>query len=73
MIASVEVVVDAIYRYTLIEQLYCGHPHTAAIKQLRESVVKVYTAILEFLCKAKLYFDRNTAGEKRLAYHLRNS
>ena len=61
MLESIEVVVSAISRYTLIEQIYCWDSTSEASQQLRKSVVKVYSAILVFLCKAKKYFAQNAA------------
>jgi hypothetical protein len=61
MLESIEVVVSAISRYTLIEQIYCWDSTSEASQQLRRSIVKVYSAILIFLCKAKKYFAQNAA------------
>ena len=61
MLESIEVVVSAISRYTLIEQIYCWDSTSEASQQLRKSVIKVYSAILVFLCKAKKYFAQNAA------------
>ena len=61
MIESIEVVVSAISRYTLIEQIYCRDSISEASQQLCQSVVQVYSAILVFLCKAKKYFAQNAA------------
>jgi hypothetical protein len=65
MLESIEVVVSAISRYTLIEQIYCWDSTSEASQQLQRSVVKVYSAILVFLCKAKKYFAQNTPRELR--------
>jgi hypothetical protein len=61
MLESIEVVVSAISRYTLIEQIYCWDSVSEACQQLCQSVVQVYSAILVFLCKAKKYFAQNAA------------
>jgi hypothetical protein len=61
MLESIEVVVSAISRYTLIEQIYCWDVFSETSEQLCQSVVQVYSAILIFLCKAKKYFAQNTA------------
>jgi hypothetical protein len=61
MLESVEVVVSAISRYALIEQIYCWDLTSEPSQQLQRSVVNVYSAILVFLCKAKKYFAQNAA------------
>jgi hypothetical protein len=61
MLESIEVVVGAISRYTLIEQIYCRDSVSEACQQLCQSVVLVYSAILVFLCKAKKFFTQNAA------------
>jgi hypothetical protein len=61
MLESIEVVVSAISRYTLMEQIYCWNSVSEASQQLYQSVVQVYSAILVFLCKAKKYFAQSTA------------
>jgi hypothetical protein len=61
MLESIEVVVHAISRYALIEEIYCWDSTSEASQQLRKSVVEVYSAILVFLCKAKKYFAQNAA------------
>jgi hypothetical protein len=61
MLESIEVVVSAISRYALIEQIYCWDWTSEASQQLRKSVVEAYSAILVFLCKAKKYFAQNAA------------
>jgi len=61
MLESIEVVVSAISRYTLIEQIYCQDSISDASQQLRYSVINVYSTILVFLCKANKYFAQNAA------------
>lgn len=63
MFECIEVVVSAIGRYTLIEQIYCWDATSEASQQLQRSVVEVYSAILVFLCKAEKYFAQNAARE----------
>lgn len=56
---GVEVVSNLIARYTIVEQLYLRRP-SAANDQLTQAIIKLYTAIMKYLCKAKTYYQRNT-------------
>jgi hypothetical protein len=58
---SLEHISGLITHYAMIEALYLRTP-SSAVDQLVESLVRLYTAILEYLLKAKRYFSRNTGG-----------
>ncbi|KAH8594471.1 hypothetical protein B0O99DRAFT_687700 [Bisporella sp. PMI_857] len=68
MMESVEVIIDVMSRYALIEQIYCQRYVTEAEKKVRSSIVAVYSAILSFLYKVFEYFGFNTA--KRMVMSL---
>jgi hypothetical protein len=61
MLESVQIVVSAISRYALIERIYCENVTSDAALQLQNNIILVYSAILVFLCKAKEYFQQNSA------------
>jgi len=68
VVESIEVVVSAISRYTLIEQIYPRNSISETSQQLCESVVDVYSAILVFLCKAKKYFAQNAPRKLKIIH-----
>jgi hypothetical protein len=59
---SMEMVTDTISRYVIIESLYL-EPGLDCSAKLEDAIVSLYTAILKYLCKAKLYFGHNTMGQ----------
>ncbi|MCJ1353154.1 MAG: hypothetical protein MMC33_003139 [Icmadophila ericetorum] len=61
MIDGVETVTNLITRYAIVEQLYL-RPDTISMAkgQLSLSITRLYTAVLEYLLKAKRYYDRKT-------------
>jgi hypothetical protein len=61
MLESVQIVVNAISRYALLERIYCENVTSDAALQLQNNIILVYSAILVFLCKAKKYFQQNSA------------
>jgi DNA phosphorothioation-dependent restriction protein DptG len=61
MLESVQTVVRAISRYALLELIYCESVTSDASLQLQNNIISVYSAILVFLCKAKKYFQQNSA------------
>jgi hypothetical protein len=61
MLESVQIVVSAISRYVLLERIYCENVTSDAALQLQNNIILVYSAILVFLCKAKKYFQQNSA------------
>ena len=63
MVEGVEHVSNLITRYAIIEKLYLRTNATeAADDQLKQAIVKLYSAVLEYLSKAARYYNRNTAG-----------
>ena len=58
---SIEHVSSLITRYAMIEELYL-RVSSAATEHLAESLVYLYTAILQYLLRARRYYARNTAG-----------
>lgn len=68
---SLEHISSLITHYAMIEALYIRNS-SAAVDQLIDALVRLYTAILVCLIRAKRYFSRNTGGMKPpLAYALR--
>lgn len=61
MLEAVQIVVSAISRYALLERIYCENVTSDAALQLQNNIILVYSAILVFLCKAKKYFQQNSA------------
>jgi hypothetical protein len=63
MVEGVEHVSNVITRYTIFEKLYLRRNDTAAADgQLKQSITRLYSAILEYLAKAARYYNRNTAS-----------
>ncbi|MCJ1382729.1 hypothetical protein MMC17_005842, partial [Xylographa soralifera] len=67
MVEGVEHISNLITRYAIIEHLHLQNTAAMAKDQLSQSLVKVYTAILQYLSKAKRYYDRNTAKRMGMA------
>jgi hypothetical protein len=59
---SLEHISSLITHYAMIEALYLRSSSTAA-DQLVESLVRLYTAILVYLIRARRYFSQNTGGK----------
>jgi hypothetical protein len=57
-----EMVTDTISRYAIIESIYL-QPGLDCTLKLESAIVSLYVAILQYICKAKLYFGRNTMGK----------
>jgi hypothetical protein len=61
MAEGVEFVSNLITRHVIIEHLYLQRP-SAAKHQLEQAIIKLYTAVLEYLLKAKRFYSQSTAG-----------
>jgi hypothetical protein len=61
MAEGVEFISNRITRYAIIEELYMRQDSTAR-HHLKQAIIKLYTAILQYLFKAKHYYERSTAG-----------
>lgn len=59
---SLEHISSLITHYAMIEALYLGSSSNA-VNQLVESLVRLYTAILIYLIRARRYFAQNTGGK----------
>jgi hypothetical protein len=59
---SMERVTDTVSRYVIIESIYL-QPGLDSTSKLESAIVSLYTAILKYICKAKLYFGHNTMGK----------
>ena len=68
MMESLEVIVGVISRYALLEKMYCQRCATEAENKVRTSIVNVYTAVLDFLCKAYEHFTQHPTS-KSSRYH----
>lgn len=69
---SMEKVTDIISRYAIIESIYL-QPDLDCSSRLESAVVSVYTAILHYICKAKLYFGHNTMGRCFFCFGFRST
>lgn len=58
---SLEHISSLITHYAMIEALYLRNS-SAEVDQLIDALVRLYTAILVYLIRAKRYFSRNTGG-----------
>lgn len=58
---SLEELMRILFRCDIYEQLYTKR-NLQATKQLNSSLVKLYIAILNFLCSAKRQLSLNTTG-----------
>ncbi|OCK92067.1 uncharacterized protein K441DRAFT_615385, partial [Cenococcum geophilum 1.58] len=67
MAEGVEFVSNLITRSAIIEALYL-QGLTAAMHQLTQAIIKLYTAILQYILKARRFYDRSTA--RRMAFSL---
>ena len=61
MAEGVELVSNLITRYTIVERLYLQKPSSAK-DQLTQAILRLYSAVLIYLSKAKSYYQRNTFG-----------
>jgi hypothetical protein len=59
MAEGVELVSNLITRYTVVEHLYLQKP-SAAKDQLTRAILKLYSTVLTYLCKARSYYERST-------------
>ena len=62
-----EFISDIITRYAIFEKLYLRTSAGSATKpepeeHLNEALCKLYAAVLQFLSKAKRYYNRTTTG-----------
>jgi hypothetical protein len=62
---SMEKVTDTISRYVIIESLYL-QPGLDCTAKLEDAIISLYTTILKYLCKAKLYFGHRTMSKRLL-------
>ena len=58
---GLEYVSSLIVRYAMIEAFYLQDPSMAR-QHLNDAIVRLYTAILVYLCKARRYYGQNTTG-----------
>ncbi|KAH0557050.1 hypothetical protein GP486_005162, partial [Trichoglossum hirsutum] len=59
VLEGMEQIANLTGRYAIIEYLY-RHRSSKAIDLLKQSIIKVYVVVLEYLAEAKRYFERNT-------------
>jgi len=62
MAEGVERVSNLITRYTIFEKIYMQETPTTEVNKLGDSLVSLYTVVLEFLCRAQRYYGHRTAG-----------
>lgn len=60
VIEGAEVIARMISRYALFEDIYL-HRTSKAVQELQDALVRLYTAILLYLSKAKGFFEQNSA------------
>ena len=58
---SLEQISSLIARYALIEELHLNTV-SAIREQLKAALVRLYTAVLAYLLRARRYYARNTTG-----------
>ena len=59
MAEGVESVLNLITRYAIVELLYL-QKSSVAKDQLTQAIIKLYTAVMKYLCKAKTYYQRSS-------------
>lgn len=64
MAAALEYVTSLMAHYRMVEDLYLSK-NFAATQQLYDAIVRLYTAILVYLARARRYYTKNT-GSKRI-------
>lgn len=62
MVEELETISSLLTRYATFEGLYLRHD-SAARKELEEALVSMYAEILEYISRAKHYFQKSTASE----------
>jgi hypothetical protein len=64
MAEGIEVVTQLMLRYALFETVYFRDADGVKVQELiKPPLVKLYAAVLRYLAKAKLYYDRSTGRE----------
>ena len=63
MLEAMEAVTEITSRYVIIESIYLQTGLDFDSK-LEDAIVFLYVAILEYICKAYLYFSHNTVGKE---------
>ena len=66
MLGGVEEIANLISRYTTIELLYLQQKPNASTEsknRLTLSLVKLYTAVLQYLCLASQYYKQHTPSK----------
>lgn len=59
-----------IYDYTFRERLYLVREISEDQKQLESHIIALYTAVLQFMLKVRLFFEASAASKWPLASHL---
>ena len=63
MAEGIERVSNLITRYAIFEMIYLRATLTADVRDgLRESIIKLYAVVLEYLCKARRYYGYGTGS-----------
>ncbi|KAI4748930.1 hypothetical protein E4T50_00718 [Aureobasidium sp. EXF-12298] len=58
MIEGLEILSRTVARYSIFETLYLGSTTPAQV-QLKDHLVRLYAAVLSYLCKARKYYNRS--------------
>lgn len=58
MIEGLEILSRVVARYSIFEALYLGSTTPAQV-QLKDGLVRLYAAVLSYLCKARKYYNRS--------------
>lgn len=61
LLEGLEYITSLIARFAMIEGLYLKE-HTVASEQLSDTIIRLYSAVLIYLAKARKFYSRNTAG-----------
>ncbi len=59
VVEGLEKATAVIARCAIVESLYLEHGHSEAQKALEKYLIKLYSAVLGFLCRAKDYYERS--------------
>ena len=61
MAGGLEYVSSLIVRYSILETLYLRDASVAR-QHLSDAIMRLYAAVLTYLCKARQYYAQNTTG-----------
>ena len=69
MAGGLEYVSSLIVRYAILETLYLRDASVAR-QYISDAIMRLYAAVLAYLCKARQYYAQNTTGMTAKGIHL---